>query len=114
MLPKNRRIARKDFTYILANGRKFNSPILLLNIAKIAKDSENSRFSFSVSKKVSKSAVVRNKLRRRGYSSIEKNIDKIKPAHFLFFNYKKGAEKLKYQEIEKEVVSLLEKSFMLE
>ncbi len=76
-------------------------------------DGLKSIFSFSVSKKVSKSAVVRNKLRRRGYSVIESNISNIKPEHFLFFSYKKGGEKVSYKELENNVVGLLEKSFML-
>lgn len=79
----------------------------------MAKDIENSRFSFSVSKKVSKMAVNRNKLRRVGYSIVEKCIENVNPGYFLFFSYKKGAEKYKYQEIEKEILGLLEKSFML-
>jgi len=113
MLPKNRRIARKDFLYVLQNGKRWNSPILLLNIAKMSKDGINSQFAFSVSKKVAKLAVDRNKLRRRGYSIIEKKIDGIKTGYFFLFSYKKGAEKLKYQKIEEEVVRLLESSFML-
>ena len=69
MLPKNSRIARKDYPSILIKGRRFNSPILTLNMAKIEGFSEAtpSKVSFSVSKKVARKAVLRNKLRRRGY-----------------------------------------------
>ena len=57
--------------------------------------------------------MVRNKLRRRGYSVIENNIKNIKPEQFLFFSYKKGGEKAKYKELESDIIGLLEKSFML-
>jgi ribonuclease P protein component len=44
---------------------------------------------FSVSKKVVKTAVGRNKQRRRGYSAISKVYPTVKPGYFLFFVYKK-------------------------
>lgn len=40
--------------------------------------SGNSRFSFSISKKISKTAILRNKIRRQGYKVISNNLKRIK------------------------------------
>lgn len=106
MLKKTRRIRRSEFSYILSNSKRINTPHLLLCVAQ-GLNSIESKFSFSVSKKVSKSAVVRNKLRRRGYSIIGKNIDKISNGYFFFFNFKKGSDRLNFEGIENEIGVLL-------
>ena len=51
-------------------------------------EGKNSKFSFSISKKVEKSAVLRNKMRRIGYKVIENELNSIKKG-FLgnFDNY---------------------------
>ncbi len=108
MLPKKQRIERKFFDQILKNGKRFNSPSFTLYVAKISTETTDlgSRFSFSASKKVAKQAVDRNKLRRRGYSVINRNIDKIKTGNFYFFSYKKGFEK-DYEGLEMDIMKLL-------
>ena len=115
MLPKKRRIEKKEFKYIISKGKRLNSDNLLLYIAKI--DQKNipkvSRFSFSVSKKVCKNAVDRNRLRRVGYSIIEKNIEKIIEKHLLFFVFKKNIISVKFDILEKEVLELLSNALML-
>jgi ribonuclease P protein component len=113
MLTKNRRIPRENFSYILSNGARFNSPRLLLYIAKIPEKTP-SRVAFSVSKKVCPKAVDRNRYRRIGYSAISVVIKALKPSYFLFFSYKKGSIPAKFEEIEKEVKALLSSSSMLE
>lgn len=115
MLPKKRRIRRKEFQNIFLKGKKFNSPALLLNLAmnNNGVSGGESQFSFSVSKKVSKSAVSRNKLRRRGYSSIER-LKNIKPGFQAIFSFKKGAEKYKFSQIEREIINLLSNASVLE
>jgi ribonuclease P protein component len=116
MLPKKRRISRKEFGHLFLNGKRFNSSAFLMNL--VTKDkafsSNDTRFSFSVSKKVSNSAVLRNKLRRRGYSVVEKNIEKIKTGFLISFSFKKGAEKYSFDQTEKEIVDLLSKASVLE
>jgi len=106
MLPKKRRIPRKEFTYILANSKRFHSPHLTLYIAHNTPDSP-SRFSFSVSKKIYKRAVDRNLCRRRGYNSISKVLHSIPNGFFFFFVFKKGVYPVSFQELEKEVLALV-------
>ncbi len=116
MLPKKRRIPRKEFAKLFLNGKRFNSTAFLLNLVALDKPflSTDSKFSFSVSKKVSSSAVLRNKLRRMGYSVIEKNIKNIKSGVILSFSFKKGVEKYSFNQIEKEILDLLSKASVLE
>ena len=105
MLPKNRRIPRKDFPYILKTGKRFNSPHFLLYVAKNEQENK-SKFSFSVSKKVYKKASDRNKYRRRGYSAVSKQINNIADGHLYFFSFKKGKYPVKFTELQDEIISL--------
>ena len=105
-----------EFPSILTTGKRYNSEHLLLYVAKDYQDkkSENSRFAFSVSKKVCKNATDRNKLRRQGYSLIGKYTKKIKPGFLCFFSLKKNSKNINFQSFEKEVSELLSMSSMLE
>ena len=70
-------------------------------------DVSPSQFSFSVSKKVAKSAVARNRLRRQGYAAIESILSTCKPGFYCMFSYKKGSTALTGIEILKEVQQLV-------
>ncbi len=82
----------------------------------IKKSTGPSKFSFVVSKKVSKSAVQRNLLRRRGYSALRLILGKKKlhtlPVLGVFF-LKKDAEKLTFSAFQNEVRLLLKKAQIL-
>ena len=86
MLPKNRRVPRKMFP-LLSNGAKTLSNNVFL-VRFVSVDKHSSRFCFSVSKKISKSAVVRNRLRRIGYKLITKYILEIKPNIVAIFSFR--------------------------
>lgn len=89
MLPKNQRIPKNMFPLLTsANGAKtFKNNLFLLRFVSV-KDQKNSRFCFSVSKKVAKSAVVRNKLRRTGYRLLKNYINQIKPNILAVFSFR--------------------------
>ena len=64
-LVKTKKILKtKDFKEILGKGLKFVFPELVF-IAQVKAQGEHSRIGFIVSKKVSKKAVERNKVKRR-------------------------------------------------
>ena len=107
MLSKTRRIPRQYFPEILTKGRRYNSPSLLLYCLPTAGES---RFSFSVSKKVCKKAVDRNKHRRRGYAAVQKHLDSIKSGFFCFLSFKKGSGGISFAALEKEITDLLKAS----
>ncbi len=111
MLPKNRRISRKEFGHILGNSKRYNSPSLLLYIAKIASNKPTpSKVSFSVSKKVCKTAVGRNRLRRLGYSVLGKYLLNVKEDLLLLFVFKKDSQNLDFVKLDKEIQWLLSDS----
>ena len=104
MLPKSTRIPRKLFKPILESRKYFNSEHFSLRTAS----SEHVRVAVSVSKKVSKSAVIRNKIRRRVYSEFRNIISTLKPSLYLVVA-KTGAEKVKSEHLRSELADLLKK-----
>lgn len=82
MLKKeNRSLKRKDFEEIKRAGRYYTTPLLgMLVLSK----TEQKRFGVVVSKKVSKKAVERNKLRRLVMKGVEENINNWPEAWVVF------------------------------
>ncbi len=64
-------------------------------------------FSVVVSKKVAKTAVARNKIRRRAYSILNKNV---KNPYFIMLFGKKGVEKATFKEVEADILNILQKA----
>jgi|SRR3989344_103235 len=89
MLSKSRRIPRKDFLLIKNKGDFVSDNLLSLRFLKQVDG--KSRFSFSVSKKVSNKAYIRNKLRRMGYLVAVEYLDKTCPA-LIHTSFKKIPE----------------------
>ncbi|WKZ26300.1 MAG: ribonuclease P protein component [Candidatus Paceibacterota bacterium] len=111
MLPSSLRVRKEYFREIFKSGKFFpskNLTIVVLETKELAQ--KQSRFSFSISSKVSGNAVDRNKLRRRGYAAVKDLILQIKPGFLAVFVLKKGAEKLNFEEYKKEIEDLLKKS----
>lgn len=69
------------------------------------------RIAVVVSKKVEKSAVKRNRIRRRVYEALRKNFDLIpKKRDYIFVIYDKKAGRMDFAELEKLLGGLVEKS----
>ena len=107
MLPKKLRIPRKLFSELLLNSRYTNSPIFSLRFV-VDSSIKETRVGVSVSKKISKSAVVRNKVRRRIYDALKPIISNFPNGLFLFIT-KPGIEKFKKEKLADELKGLLEK-----
>src|SRR3989344_862732 len=76
MLPKTNRLRKeKDFGKLFKKGKSFKEGFLILKIVK--NDLKESRFGFIVSQKVSKKAVLRNKVKRRLRDIVRRNIKNI-------------------------------------
>lgn len=111
MLSKNQRIPRKMFPLLADGAKVFKNDLFLLRfVLREGSKSEKSRFCFSVSKKVAKSAVVRNKLRRAGYNLLKEYIPLIKPNILAVFSYR--AVPKKQEEIIKNLKSILNDSLL--
>ena len=97
MLPKNRRIPRRMFPLLSSGAKTFKNNLFLLRFVLMKEPL--SRFCFSVSKKIAKSAVARNKMRRAGYRLLKKYIPKIQSNTLVLFSFrvipKDGAEMAK-------------------
>ena len=102
-LPKNMRLkGHRTFNYIHKNSTKYHGEFMTFKVAKsnpeilfshkIKNTSNNLRVAIAISKKVSKKAVVRNKLRRTLQEWLIKNIQKIKNhnPHWLLVNLRVG------------------------
>ena len=71
------------------------------------------RFAVVVSKKTLKSAVGRNRIRRRVYEAIRLNFDKFKKSRdYIFVVYSKGIKDQPFSELQKTIRSLLEESMI--
>ena len=102
-LPKNMRLkGHRTFNYIHKNSIKYYGEFMTFKVAKsnpeilfshkFKNTSNNLRVAIAISKKISKKAVIRNKLRRVLQEWLIKNIQKInnhKP-HWLLVNLKIG------------------------
>jgi len=102
MLSKNKRIPRKLFKPLLESRKYFNSEHFSLRVAP----SEEVRVAVSVSKKISKKAVVRNKVRRRVYSAMRDIIFSLHAGLYLVVA-KHGSEKTGGRELENELKALV-------
>ena len=102
-LPRDMRLkGHRTFKYIHKNSKKYHGKLMTFKVAKsnpeillshkLRNKSNNLRVAIAISKKVSKKAVVRNKLRRVLQEWLIKNIQKInnhKP-YWLLVNLKFG------------------------
>jgi ribonuclease P protein component len=102
MLPGKIRLTRALFKPLIASRHFYHSEHFILRAAP----SNTIRIGVSVSKKVAKSAVVRNKIRRRVYSALKELMPIFKPALYLFVA-KSGAEKNKAKELLSELTGLI-------
>lgn len=112
MLPKSRKLRALDnFTVIFSGKKRFFGKYLSANIAKI---SGPSRFACVVSLKVSKKAVVRNKIRRRGYAAVRENMAKIRDGYGVMMIFKPEAVKVEFSELRHDILDVLSKAQVIQ
>lgn len=108
MLKKINRISsRKEFLEIKNKGVMNYSPIfgwLNLNL-----DDDQKKFGFVISKKISKRAVDRNKIKRRLAEVIKKYLDSFEKGIRIVFFVKKEVLNKNIKEIEEEIKKCLKK-----
>jgi ribonuclease P protein component len=101
----NRISSKKEFLEIKNKGKLFGSPIFGVLILK--KEDEFKKFGFIISKKISKRAVDRNKIKRRMAEVLKNNLDKFSLGTRMIFLVKKEILNKKIEEIEKEIVKII-------
>jgi ribonuclease P protein component len=109
MLSKENRLTKeKEFENVFKKGKVLKEKNLVLKFVK--NDLKKNRFGFIVSQKVSKKAVVRNKVKRRLRQIMRKKMKKIKKGLDLVFVALPGIEKLGFSEVNEIIENILNKS----
>ncbi len=112
MLPKINRIKKKkDFEAIFKNSKTTRTNFFIFKISKNKLDIN--RFGFVVSQKVSKRAVVRNKVRRRLAELMKVESEKMKTGIDLIVIALPGIEKKEFSEIKDLVGGAIERSGLI-
>lgn len=111
MLSKKRRINKDLFEEIIKQGKNIHSDDICLRYVKNGNDV--SRFSFVISSKICKKAVGRNLFKRRGRHIIKKIEKDVADGFVCAFFAKKGAIEIPFVELEKQIISLLNKAKVL-
>ena len=112
MLNKKYRFhSRGGVKYVYQKGKTIRKPGISLVFCDNTKGF--TRMAVVVSKKVEKSAVRRNRIRRRIYEVLRKNIDLVpKKRDYIFVVYNKKLSTIKYLELEKLLGELVAESKM--
>ena len=108
---KNRITKKKDFERIFKKGTSFREQFLVLKVT--LSPLQASRFTFVVSRKVSKNAVVRNKIRRQLRELMRPQINEIKKRVDGVFIVLPGLENKNFQEIKNILNNLLKKTKLI-
>ena len=102
MLPKINRVKKKkDFEEIFKKGKSFRSSFFILRVTK--NDLGLNRFGFVVSQKISKRAVVRNKIRRRLAEAVKAETKSMKAGADLVIIALPGIEKEDFSQIKETI-----------
>ncbi|MFN8673971.1 MAG: ribonuclease P protein component [Candidatus Sericytochromatia bacterium] len=111
MLSKEKRLRKNsDFEKVYHCGKSLSCKILVLYVLK-KENPESIRFGFSISKKISKKAVIRNKIKRQLASIIRKESLNISDKSLdLVFIARKAILDANFDKINESVNYLLNKS----
>lgn len=108
MLPKELRIRHpKEFERVYKKGSSSNGSLLFVKYLK--NNLSFSRFGIVISKKVSKKAVERNKIKRRAREAARTLYEKAPKGYDIVINIKRDAKEASFQDISKELAAHLRK-----
>ncbi len=109
MLAKINRLKKnKDIQKVFEKGRIFKQDLLILKI--LSNDLNESRFTFVVSKKFSKKAVTRNKIKRKLREIVYLNLKKIQKGVDVIIIASPGLELKDFKEIKEMISKLFKKA----
>jgi len=112
MLAKKNRLKRKkDFKLILKEGKMFKEDFLILKFVK--NNLNQSRFGIIVSQKISKKAILRNKVKRRIRESIKMELAEIKNGFDITLIAVPGLETKSFHEIKGMIDKIFAKTKIL-
>ena len=105
---KNRLNKKKDFDNVFQKGKSFKEDFLILKFCQ--KKSNQIRFGFIVSQKVSRKATLRNKIKRRISELVRQRLEKSKKGLDVILIAVPGIETKDFWEIEESLNKLFKKS----
>lgn len=121
VLPKTHRLKRReDFNAVYQGGRRFRSShFTLLVLVDPVQDVESSkplpsRFGISISQKVSKRAVVRNRIKRQIRAILREFLPQLRVGRRLVISVRPNAVGCEYQEFLRELRKLLTQAEVLD
>jgi ribonuclease P protein component len=110
MLPSQRRVTKEAWPALIKSGKVFFSPNLSLRLGLLSQPATPSLFGVVVSKKVAKTAVRRNYLKRRLRAIINKHLESFPTGYQFAFFFRQDDQQLKIIELEQETLNLLSKT----
>jgi len=112
MLPQNNRLAKtKDFENIYKKGRNFFTKILGIKYTK--NELNITRIGIVISQKISKKAVIRNKIKRRLREILRLRLKTIIKGYDVVILTRKGIEDCTYEELEKNIDYAFKKTHLI-
>jgi ribonuclease P protein component len=113
MLSKTNRLKRKkDIEDVFKRGRGFKEGFLILKIIK--NNLKNSRFAFVISRKISRKATLRNKIKRKLSELVRLKIKRVKRGMDFVLVAVPGLEEKDFWEINETINKLFQKAKCLE
>jgi ribonuclease P protein component len=113
MLNSINRLKKKiNFARIEIDGKMIQSRSFGMGIYN-RKDDDPSHFGFIISTKISKKAVVRNRIKRTMSEVVRKNIDNLKNGYDVLFLIKQQAAKITKIELENETYAIITKNIQI-
>jgi ribonuclease P protein component len=106
MLPKHSRLTKETIERHLIRARRLKTSRFLVLYTRIPQ-SPRPQISFTVSKKVAPKAVVRNKLRRRGYAAAKPLFPRISTDATVLISYTSPDTKVSITELTIEIEQAL-------
>lgn len=108
MLKRINRIGtKKEFEEVKEKGRAYQAPLLAMIIFK--KEDEEKKFGLVVSKRISKKAIIRNKIRRAVYEAIRGQLGKISSGVRGIVLVRTAIVGREVEEIEREIGEIIKK-----
>jgi len=108
MLSHSKKIGTQLFKDVLDKGKTYHFTFFSIKVLKLSTNNK-SRFTIIVPKKVVKKAISRNLIRRRFFNIIKEVYKDFPTSLAIIFFFKKGSEELKFEEIKKEIIKVLNK-----
>lgn len=112
MLSKRNRLPKISFENVLKNGRGFRKDLIFIKV--LPNVSGHNRFGFLVTKKVSKKAVIRNKVKRRLREAVRKLLPKTKKGIDVVVGALPGLENRDFWDIAATIEALFKKANLIE